>query len=239
MMKLTHKRLATFCSLIAALVPECRLMITKDGLNTLAVDTANVGMVSVRLPATAFEQFTVTDAEVGMDVGKWKGAVTIMEKADTIEIVQDNGKIQFSDGSYTYTHNPLDPTTLRKRPTPPAITLPATVVMNSKDLAEHLKAMGIVADRVRFIAENETLRLEAEGDTDHIRKVIEHKDGSKFPAGKISSLFSLEYLKEIGKAMKDAGDITLHLGDNHPIRFDFDIEEMEVSYLLAPRIEGD
>ena len=49
MMKIDQNKISSFVDVIRALVPECRLMITADGLNVLAIDTANVAMVSVWL----------------------------------------------------------------------------------------------------------------------------------------------------------------------------------------------
>ncbi len=46
-------------------------------------------------------------------------------------------------------------------------------------------------------------------------------------------------MRDIAKAMKDAGTITVYVGQDHPIRFDFEIEDIEGSFMIAPRLEAD
>lgn len=238
MMKISQKRITAFCDVLRALVPECRLVICPDGFNTIAIDTANVAMVNINLPKAQFEEFQEDPAEIGMDVEKWKQALGVMKSDDTVTITRDKGKIVFSDGKYTYTHTPLDPSTLRKRAGGPSLTLPASVVIDAKEYNETIKAMGVIGDKVKFTIKGTTLELSTEGDTDLIQKELESQDGT-LNAATASSLFSLDYLKETARAMRDAGKITVHAGQDHPVRFDFEIDGIECSYVIAPRIEGD
>jgi proliferating cell nuclear antigen len=240
MMRIEQKKLDTFISVLRALVPECKLMITADGWNTAATDTANVAMVIAAMPNTAFTEYQPGDkAEIGMDVSKWSDMLKVMKTpTSTITIERkDTGKIGISDSAYTYTHVPLDPNTVRKRPNPPTINLPAVVIIDPAELAEVIRAMAVISDKVRFTAGKDGLELAAEGDTDKLRKVLAGKDGSKLPDKPVSSLFSLDYLKDISRAMKDAESISVCVGQDHPIRFDFEIAGISASYMVAPRIE--
>lgn len=241
-MKITQKRLAALCDTLRALVPECRLTITENGLIVLAVDTANVGMVGINLPAASFEEFKEEAGEVGMDVGKWMDMLKVMKEPGSIITIDRNaasGKIRISDGQYTYTHTPLDPSTLRKKANAPNLSLPSSVIIDAKEYHEVVKAMGVIGDKVRLQIDGERFELSAEGDTDALRKEIASKPQDKNNGAAVASLFSIDYLKEVAKAMKDAGTITVHLGQDHPVRFDFDYEGMECSFLLAPRIESE
>jgi proliferating cell nuclear antigen len=242
MMKIEQRKLDAFIGILEALVPECKLMITADGWNTASTDTANVAMVVATLPATAFAEYTVTDkTEIGFDVPKWANMLKVMhDPKSTITIDrQDTGRFKVSDGAYTFTHVPLDPSTVRKRPNAPGINLPATVVINPVELAEVIKAMAVIGDKARFTVGKDGLELAAEGDTDKLRKTLEKKDGSKLPEQPVSSLFSLDYMKDIARAMKGAATVSVHAGQDHPIRFDFEIAGIEASFLVAPRIETD
>jgi proliferating cell nuclear antigen len=243
MMKIEQKRLKSFYEIMKALVPECRLMINQDGWNTMAVDTANVAMVSVVLPKTQFAQFEGEEkGEIGLDLVKIKNALDAMhDPGSQIRIERQKGRVQLTDNKYTYTITPLDVSTLRKRPTPPNLNLPATITIDGKELQETIRALSAVSDKVRLTAGKDGLALSAEGgDADTLRKEIPAGDGSKLPAATFDSLFSLDYLKEMARAMKEAGTISLHMGQDHPVRFDFSIDGMECTYLLAPRIsEGE
>jgi proliferating cell nuclear antigen len=244
-MKLEIKQpvITLFCDTLAALVPECRLIVGESGINALAVDTANVGMVLVNLPNTAFEAFQPGDerTEIGMDVGKWRDMLKVMNDSKStiaIELV-DSGKLRLTDGKYTYTHVLLDINTIKKRPNMPGITLPAAVEVDAAEYAEAIKAMGVVGDKVclRAIHDHAVLELSAEGDTDHLRKELNVPVPNQSKKDSVRSLFSIDYLRDTAKAMRGAGKIMVHLGENHPVRFDFDLGGMECSFLIAPRIE--
>ena len=55
---------------VSALVTESRLHVDENGMSTRAVDTANVAMVSMQLKKEAFDSFTSTKYELGMDIAK-------------------------------------------------------------------------------------------------------------------------------------------------------------------------
>ena len=59
--------------------------------------------------------------------------------------------------------------------------------------------------------------------------------------GKYKSLFSIDYFSNMIKPVKSDDPITISMGNDNPIRVDFDIAEKKghVTYLLAPRIESD
>ncbi len=239
MMKIELKKITAFCNIVQALTPECRLLVTDAGINTLAVDTANVGMVSCSLPKESFQEYTETKAEIGMDLTKWKGILGILKDGPvTIQRDKDN-RLIFSDGRYTYTLSSLDPTTVRKRPNVPNIGLPVTVTLDAKEYAETIRAMGVIGDKIKFEIDGERFELSTEGDTDKLRKELTGQPRDKKNGAAVASLFSLDYLKDTARVMKEAGTITLHLGQDHPCRFDFDIEGLEASFLLAPRIESE
>ncbi|MDD1659504.1 MAG: DNA polymerase sliding clamp, partial [Methanomicrobiales archaeon] len=54
-------------------------------------------------------------------------------------------------------------------------------------------------------------------------------------------LFSLDYLKDLGKVMGRAKEVQVALGIDHPVKFSFTFADGKgsVDYLLAPRIEAD
>jgi proliferating cell nuclear antigen len=81
----------------------------------------------------------------------------------------------------------------------------------------------------------------AEGDTDNIRREFGKDELKSLTPNEARSLFSLDYLKDMGKVMSKAAEVEIFLGLDHPVRFSFDIANGNghVEYLLAPRIEAD
>ena len=90
--------------------------------------------------------------------------------------------------------------------------------------------------------DKEAFELFAEGDTDTVNlKLPKDMLVELSSPGKFKSLFSIDYFSNMIKPVKAGDPITIFLGNDNPIRVDFDIAEKKghVTYLLAPRIESE
>ena len=230
---------------LSALVTECRLHTDENGVITRAVDTANVAMVSLTLKKEAFESYSSSKSELGLDIAKMKNVFTMMGKNDiiTLELPENSHKLKISFEGYRYSLTLLDPNTIRKDPNPPNIDLPGKVVLPGAELNNAIKAATVVSDKIALGIDPQAqiFYMTAEGDTDHIRREF-GKDEVNFLNGvEARSLFSLDYLKDMGRVMSRAAEVEVSLGTDHPAKFSFYIASGNgrVEYLLAPRIEAD
>ena len=230
---------------ISALVTECRLHTADDHTWTRAVDTANVAMVTLELQSTAFTSFSATGGELGLDVAKLKNILAMIGKGDALTLqLQDNDrKLELSFGGYRYSLTLLDVNTIRKDPNPPAVNLPGKAVIPGETLNNAIKAASVISDKIALGIDPEsmTFYMEAEGDTDHIKLALSEDELIALNPVKARSLFSIDYLKDMGRVMARAEKVEIHLGINHPVRFVFEIADGNgrVDYLLAPRVEAD
>ena len=230
---------------ISALVPECRLHTTDSGISTRAVDTANVAMVSLELKKEAFDSFKASKSEVGIDISKMKNIFNMMGKGDLIslELPENAQKIQVSVHGYHYSITLLDTNTIRKDPNPPTISLPGKLTISGDDLNNAIKAAAVISDKIAIgiNPKDETFYMIADGDTDNIRREFSKDELKSLTPNEARSLFSLDYLKDMGKVMSRAPEVEIFIGLDHPVRFSFDIANGNghVEYLLAPRIEAD
>ncbi|MBQ4414666.1 MAG: DNA polymerase sliding clamp [Methanomicrobium sp.] len=230
---------------VAAIVSECRLNISANGLAVRAVDTANVAMISLELGAPAFNTFAAGDSQIGLDISKLKNIVASINKADVLSLDLPDGayKMELAYGGFKYSISLLDVNTVRKDPNLPSIQLPGKVVIAGAELNNAIKAASLVSDKIAFgiNPDNETFYMEADGDTDHINLEIKAADLKTFIPAEARSLFSLDYLKDMGRVMSKAEEVEIFLGKDHPVKFVFTIAggEGKVEYLLAPRIESD
>jgi proliferating cell nuclear antigen len=230
---------------ISALVPECRLHTADNGISTRAVDTANVAMISLELKQEAFDSYKATKSQVGVDISKMKNIFNMMGKGDLIslELPENAQKLQVSVHGYQYSITLLDTNTIRKDPNPPTISLPGKLTISGDDLNNAIKAAAVISDKIAIgiNPKDQTFFMIAEGDTDHIRREFGKDELKSLTANEARSLFSLDYLKDIGKVMSRAAEVEIFLGIDHPVRFSFDIANGNghVEYLLAPRIEAD
>lgn len=230
---------------ISALVPECRLHTADSGLSTRAVDTANVAMVSLELKKEAFETYKATKSQLGVDISKMKNIFNMAGKGDMIslELAENAQKMQVSVHGYHYSITLLDTNTIRKDPNPPTINLPGKLVIAGEDLNNAIKAAAVISDKIAMgiNAKDQTFFMIAEGDTDNIRREFSKDELRSLSGNESRSLFSLDYLKDMGKVMSRSPEVEVFLGIDHPVRFAFDIANGNghVEYLLAPRIEAD
>lgn len=230
---------------IAAMVTECRMHVSSEGLTTRAVDTANVAMVSLDLSSDAFSSFTASENEVGIDINKMKNIVALMDKNGILSLELPDGghKIEMSFSGYKYSISLLDVNTVRKDPNPPTVSLPGKVVISGSDLYNSIKAAALVSDKIAFgiNPEKGVFYMEADGDMDHIYYELAKDDLVSFVPAEARSLFSLDYLKDLGRVMSKSDQVEIHIGVDHPAKFAFSIADGKgnVEYLLAPRIEAD
>ncbi|HOJ97002.1 MAG TPA: DNA polymerase sliding clamp [Methanospirillum sp.] len=230
---------------LSALVTECRLHVSETEVWARAVDTANVAMIILTLKKEAFSQYEATTEEIGLDIAKLKNTYSMMGKASDIHLEHPDGanKIEVTFEGYHYSITLLDSNTIKKDPNAPGIQLPGQVTISGSELYNVIKSASIVSDKIWFIIEPEKKEfvLYAEGDSDNIRR--------SFSAGEVissnwesaKSLFSIDYLKDMGKVISHAEKVTIDLGIDHPVKFSFEIAggNGQVEYLLAPRIEAD
>jgi len=230
---------------LSALVSECRLHTDENAIRTRVVDTANVAMVSLELKQEAFDSFSATPAEVGIDIAKIKNILGMMSKGDmlTLSLPDDERKLELSFRGYRYSITLLDVNTIRKDPNPPTIELPGKVVIAGNALNSAIKAASVISDKIALGIDPEIMSfyMEAEGDTDHIKLALGKDELFALSPVRARSLFSLDYLKDMGKVMAKSGEVEVALGIDHPVKFSFDIADGNghVEYLLAPRIEAD
>jgi proliferating cell nuclear antigen len=200
-------------------------------------------MVSLDLKKDAFDSFTGSEGEIGLDIAKLKNIFGMMSGVLTIELADNANKLQVSVQGYRYSITLLDTNTIRKEPNPPKLELPGKIVIAGSDLNNAIKAAAIISDKIAMGIDpaKPAFFMVAEGDTDHIRREFARDELKSLATVEARSLFSIDYLKDMGKVMSKAEEVEIRLGIDHPVRFSFDIAGGggHVDYLLAPRIEAD
>ncbi|MFB6308482.1 MAG: DNA polymerase sliding clamp, partial [Haloarculaceae archaeon] len=90
-------------------------------------------------------------------------------------------------------------------------------------------------------ATEELFYVDAEGDTDDVHLELDREDLIDLTAGDAHSLFSLDYLQNMNKAIPKDAEVRMELGEEFPVKMHFDIAEGKgsVTFMLAPRIQSD
>jgi proliferating cell nuclear antigen len=237
--------LGTALDSVSALVDECKIHLEEDGLAIRAVDPANVGMVDLSLSADAFESYEADGGRIGVNLSRLEDIVGMADAGQLVQLDLDEEtrKLHIQLDGLEYTLALIDPDSIRQEPDIPDLDLPARIVVEGRDINRAVKAADMVSDHIALGVdeEEELFYVDAEGDTDDVHLELDREDLIDLTPGSARSLFSLDYLKDMNKAMPTDGEVTIELGEEFPVKFHFEIAEGngDVTFMLAPRIQSD
>ena len=237
--------LRTTLDAVSVLVDECKIHLNEDGLAIRAVDPANVGMVDLELSSDAFESYDADGGLIGVNLSRLEDIAGMADAGQLIhlELDEETRKLHIQIDGLEYTLALIDPDSIRQEPDLPDLDLPATVVIEGADLDRAVRAADMVSDHIALGVDeaDELFYVDAEGDTDDVHLELGVDDLIDLEVGPAHSLFSLDYLKDMNKAIPKDAEITAELGDEFPVKLHFDLAEGQgsVTYMLAPRIQSD
>jgi len=230
--------------IISPLVNEAKFSITPKGISINAVDPAHVGLVHVDVPNDSFEEYYADELDLGVDVSKLSGALKLAGADDTISLEYDEhkNKLVLIIGNLVRKMGLIDVKGMSD-PKIPKLDLPAKVVLVAEELNKAVRASEMVSDHIVLTVDKDKFVFFAEGDSVDTVDLTLQKDlliglQSK---DKYRSLYSIDYLSNMIKPAKAEDQITLLLGNDNPLRVEFDFADKKghVVYVLAPRIESE
>jgi len=230
-------------NVVSTLVDEVKLQVGPDGVSLKAVDPAHVAMVELKLGKDAFEELKASSGELGVDIEKLKDVLKLAKAGDMLSVDhnEDTNRLVVSIANITRRMALVD-TTGMSDPKVPNLSYPTTVSLSVEDLNQGIRASESVSDHIALRVASDGFELACEGDTDSVSLKLK-KDLLKSLNAKEAarSLFSLDYFSNMIRAIPAGQEVTLHLGNDYPVRVEFKIADGdgEVMYLLAPRIESD
>ncbi|MCL9815944.1 DNA polymerase sliding clamp [Natronocalculus amylovorans] len=230
---------------VSVLVDECKIRLNEDEFGVRAVDPANVGMVDLTLEAAAFESYEADGGVIGVNLNRLEDIAGMAGSGDLIhlELDEETRKLHIQVEGLSYTLALIDPDSIRQEPDIPQLDLPASVVIEGAQLNRGIKAADMVSDHIalRVDEAEEAFYIEAQGDTDDVDLKLEREDMIDITVGAADSLFSLDYLKDMNKAIPKDAEVTIDLGEEFPVKLHYEFAEGlgHVTYMLAPRIQSD
>lgn len=222
--------------LISELVTEVRIKITDVGLSIVAMDPANVAMVGFWLPKTVFSRFETGEEVLGVSLDNLKrilkrcsaGSSLILEKKENLLDIQIIDRIK-----RTFTLNLIEVESEEKEM--PSLEFSSKVELNSVDFIASVEDCAIVADSCSFIIQDGRFAIKARGLNSALSEFS--GDEAKIEAENCKSKYSLEYLQKFIKGAKFTEKTILKFAEDHPLRMDLKSDQMELSFILAPRVE--
>lgn len=233
-------------SVISDLVNEAKFKFTKDGMELVAMDPANVAMVVFKLLSSAFTEYDVQDDTVlGINLANFKQVLRRTKANDilALEMTEDNKlKIQLRGNSTRTFSLPIIDID-EKEHRIPNLTFPVTVTAPSHVLNDAIEDVGIVAESVMFAAEPEKFTVSAEGDLSKAHIEVKHGDETKINSqnkAELKAKYSIEYLKKMIQAAKLSDNVSINFNQDYPLKLEYKVmDKVLLSFILAPRVEND
>ena len=224
--------------IISELVTEVRLKVNDFGMSIVAMDPANVAMVSFKIPKSAFSQFETGEEVLGVNLDNLKkilkrsnaGSSLSLEKKDNLLniLIQDRIKRNFSLVLIEVDSEDKDL---------PNLEFSSRVEINSIDLIASIEDCSVVADACSFKIDEGKFIVEARS-LNSARSEFS-SDEADIQAENCKAKYSLEYLQKFMKGAKLGDKTILKFANDHPLRMDVNLPHMNLSFILAPRVETD
>ncbi len=222
--------------LISELVTEVKIKINEFGLSITAIDPANVAMVSLKIPRKAFSEFESGNESLGVNLDSLKrilkrsGGQLTLEKKENLLHIQMDDRIRRN-----FVLSLIDIESEDKEM--PSLEYSARIELKSQDLIDSVEDCIVVADACSFIVKEDKYIIEAKG-LNSARTEFS-SDEANINAESCKARYSLEYLQKFIKASKLSEKTVLNFANDHPLKMDVRTENIEISYILAPRVEND
>jgi proliferating cell nuclear antigen len=239
--RLKMEVLRELVEVISTLVTEVKLTVSKDGIDVKAVDPSHVAMLVLKLNKGAFEEFTGEPTEMGVDVEKLKEVLRLSKVGDVLDLQYDGGKnrLVVKVGKVTRHMSIIDPAGITD-PKVPNVTPPGVVVVKMEELRQGIRGSESISDHVTLTLDPEGFTMHSEGETDRVDMRLLKEGLSKLEVKEpVKSMYPLDFFSSMVKSITTSEDVTLHVGNEYPLKIDFTIADGkgEGRFLLAPRVE--
>ncbi|MBU3907071.1 MAG: proliferating cell nuclear antigen (pcna) [Nanoarchaeota archaeon] len=222
--------------IISELVTEVRIKVNEYGLSINAIDPANVSMVALRIPKSAFSQFEAGSETIGINLDSLKQILKRCSSASTLILERKDNllEIQIQDRiKRNFTLSLIEIESEEKEF--PNLEYSSKVELTSLDLIASIEDCAVVADACSFQIQEGNFIIEAKGLNSAKSKFS--GDEAKIDGENCKSKYSVEYLQKFMKGAKLCEKTILQFADDHPMKIDFKAENFSLDFLLAPRVE--
>ena len=230
-------------NIISTLIDEVKFTITPEGMILKAVDPSHVAMIELNIGKGAFESYSASDCEMGLDLDKIKGVLKLASSGDIIRMEKDDstGRLIIKVGNITRRMNLVDTSNLSD-PKVPRLELSSAITVNVDELGKGIRAAESISDHITLLATPAYFDLSCEGDTDSSSLRLGASDVIELNVtSETSSMFPLDYFANIIKAIPSGTAVKIGLDNDYPVKLIFALADgnATVEYLLAPRIENE
>ena len=248
-MKLVLEKAGDFqksISAISVLIDEAEFIVGESELSLKATDPSQISMIDFKLDKGAFKEYLGEGImKLGLDLDYLNQVMSRAKPDDSlsIELAEDKSRllVQFKGSSTRRFQVPLIDISSSELPNP-KIEFDAVVKLKAGILQDALKDASLISTHVslgvgedKFFVKANSSKGSLENETAKDDKSLMELNASK-PA---SSMFPLDYLRDMLKVPGSDSDVTIKLKDNAPVEISYKIGKASLTFFLAPRIESE
>lgn len=229
--------------IISDLVSEAKFNITKDAIELIAMDPANVAMVVFKLLSSAFVDYDVKEpVSLAINLSNLKQVLRRIKSNDTLTLeVEDNKlKITLKSNSTRTFHLPIIDVEDKEQKVPD-LKFMTTIVCPATTLNDAIDDVDIVGESVAFIGEEKRFVISASGDLSKATIEILADNDTKIVSKEVTkSKYSIEYLKKMIQGSKISDKVSIYFSKDYPLKLEYlALNKVSLSFILAPRVEND
>lgn len=240
-LKLDHPKLfSEIISIISDLVLEVRIKVNQEGMSILAIDPANVAMVSFKLPSSAFSEIEVEGETIlGVSLDSLKAVLRRIKSGSVLIITKEENEIKLEIKDKIKREFNLSLIEIEgEEKQIPSLDFVSKIEMPSSDFAEAIEDSTVVAESCSFVSSPDKFIIKAKGSLNSFKSEFS-SDELNIVAEEATSKYSLEYLQKMVKATKLTDKMKINFSNDYPLKLDFATPFIELSFILAPRVESD
>lgn len=246
--------LKKICDFTNVLCDECVLQFDSDKVYTRFVDASHVAMGAIEVSKKFFVSYDVTKpGAIGLDTAIVNDFIKTIEKKDVIEITKDESRDEIVLSTRNRTEEIKTLATEGFRwPSPPTLELDAHLEIFASELKDIVFSIEKKSDVILVAGNNVSVVF---SDVDETTKIEKRYPYNPLGMGlsleckeQFKSMYPLDYLKKMVATTKEIthhpnkariSPLSLSLGTDYPIQIKGRIYNVDFTYLLAPRIEGE
>lgn len=253
----TVKYLDTFISSVSAFRDEGKLVFMSDNVFTKVSDPANVGMCMSKIEGRALNSLDVNNTDqltAGLNFERILDCLSGVSGTNDVELtwpVVSGGtrmlRLDIIDEDLQFEINTINRDSVADIPDVDPLSHKSRVVVDGTKLKKtigHADKMVNTDDKgIYFETYEETLQVITTDKTsgNFKRQFHNHDPSVEEGLGEHQTAISIQYLKDIKNILAKGDSVTVHVKDDHPIRFDVDLDDAgdaQVVYVIAPRLES-
>lgn len=254
----TVKYLDTFISSVSAFRDEGKLMFRSDNVFTKVSDPANVGMCMSKIEGRALNSLEVHDTDelvAALNFERILDCLSGVSGTSDVEVtwpVVGGGtrmiRLDIIDEDLQFEINTINTDSVADMPDVDPLSHKSRIVVDGtkmKKTIKHADKMVSEDDKgIFFQTHDEQLQIITTDKTsgNFKRQFHNHDPSVEEEMDEHETSISIQYLKDIKNILAKGDAVTVHVKDDHPIRFDIDLDDAgdaQVVYVIAPRLKSE